>query len=59
MAGFTHTSGSPWAATRIASTSASWTEFTYGMPSRPAVNSCASSAVLPCAAGPTTAALEV
>ena len=27
-AGFTHTSGSPRAASRMASTSASWTEFT-------------------------------
>ena len=43
----------------MASTSASCTEFTYGMPSRPAVNSCVSSAVPPGGAGPTAAALDV
>ena len=52
MVGFTHTSGSPRAATRIASTSASCTEFTYGIPSRPAVKSWVSSAVPPGSAGP-------
>ena len=58
-AGLTHTSGSPCAATRSASTSASCTELTYGIPSRAAVKSCVSSAVLPSRAGPTAAALEV
>ena len=59
IAGLTHTSGSPCAAIRIASTSASCTEFTYGMPSRAAVKSCVSVAALPFAAGPIAAALEV
>ena len=59
IAGFTHTSGSPCAATRIASTSASCTEFTYGIPSRAAVNSCVSTAAFPFAAGPMAAALDV
>ena len=58
-AGLTHTSGRPRAASRSASISASCTEFTYGIPSRPALNSWFSSAVLPHSAGPTAAALEV
>ena len=43
----------------MASTSASCTEFTYGMPSRAAVKSCVSVAALPSSAGPTAAALEL
>ena len=42
---FTQTTGRPCAASRSASTSASCLEFTYGIPSRPAVNSWVSSAV--------------
>ena len=57
--GFTHTSGSPCAASRSASTSASCFEFTYGMPSLPAVKSWFSSARPPGSAGPIAATLDV
>ncbi len=59
IVGFTQTSGRPRAASLIASASRSCTEFTYGMPSPPAVNSCVSSAVAPRAAGPSAVAPDV
>ena len=58
-AGLTITSGSPCAAIRSASFSASCLLLTYGRPKRPARNTCVSSAVAPRGAGPIAATDDV